>query len=274
MIMNSHKKLWEEFLKDTQKIDLASLSLKDVLNRDIWMDDDKIRPEISVRLVEIAKDFMNNLGLSDIDIKDIVLTGSLANYNWSDYSDLDLHILVDFNDIDENEDLVREFFRGKSGNWNDRHDIKLRGFEVEAYVQDIDESHSSSGVYSLINNTWGVKPQKENPTLDLETTKKKAQRLMDLVDDIERLYNEEKLREAYVSSQLLKEKIRKFRKCGLETQAGAYSPENMAFKVLRRNDYLGKLNDLRNNSYDRLMSIEENIMREWYQYVDKVEKTI
>ena len=97
---------------------------------------------------------------------------------------------------------------------------------------------------------------------------------MDLVDDIEKLYNEEKLREAYVSSQLLKEKIRKFRKCGLETQAGAYSPENMAFKVLRRNDYLGKLNDLRNNSYDRLMSIEENLKREWRQYVDTAKETL
>jgi len=272
--MNSQKKLWEEFLKDTQKIDLASLSLKDTLNRDVWIDDDKVRPEISVRLVEIAKNFMGNLNLSDIDIKDIVLTGSLSNYNWSDYSDLDLHVLVDFNDIDENEDLVREFFRGKSGSWNDRHDIKLRGFEVEIYVQDIDEPHSSTGIHSLLNSAWVVKPQKENPTLDLETTKKKARRLMDLVDDIEKLYNEEKLREAYVSSQLLKEKIRKFRKCGLETQAGAYSPENMAFKVLRRNDYLGKLNDLRNNSYDRLMSIEENLKREWRQYVDTAKETL
>lgn len=274
MTMKLQEKLWQEFLSDNEKMDLSSFKLKPSLNTDVWLNDDKLRPEIAVKLVEIAKNFMKNVGLDDIEIKDIVLTGSLANYNWSQYSDVDLHIMVDFDDIDENEELVREFFRGKSGNWNDRHDIKIRGFEVELYVQDIDEPHVSTGIYSLMNDDWVVKPRKEDPVLDLDTTKKKAQRLIDLIDDIEKLYSEDKLREAYVSAQLMKEKIRKFRKCGLETPAGAYSPENLAFKVLRRNGYLGKLGDLRDNSYDRLMSIEENVKRRWYQYVDEVEKSL
>tara|TARA_R100000005_G_C5001291_1_gene208406 strand:- start:4234 stop:5058 length:825 start_codon:yes stop_codon:yes gene_type:complete len=272
MIMEINKKLWEEFLQDNKKIDLESFKLKDELNRDIWTDDNKIRPEIAVKLIEIAKNFMSNLGLGDIEIKDIVLTGSLSNYNWSQYSDLDLHVMVDFDDLDENEELVREFFRGKSGNWNDRHDIKLRGFEVEIYVQDIDEPHISTGIYSLLEDEWVVKPTKDKPELDLKTTKMKAQNLMDLVDDIERLYRQNKLREAYVSSELLKQKIRKFRQCGLESPAGAYSPENLAFKVLRRNNYLGKLSDLRDNSYDRLMSINENLKRDWQNYLKEVEE--
>jgi predicted nucleotidyltransferase len=274
MTMKLQEKLWQEFLSDNKKIDLSSFELKSSLNKDIWINDNKLRPEIAVKLVEIANNFMKNIGLDDIEIKDIVLTGSLANYNWSQYSDVDLHIMVDFDDIDENEELVREFFRGKSGNWNDRHDIKIRGFEVELYVQDIDEPHVSTGIYSLMNDAWVVKPQKDKPVLDLDTTKKKAQRLIDLIDDIQDLYNKDKLREAYVSSQLMKEKIRKLRKCGLETQAGAYSPENLAFKVLRRNGYLGKLGDLRDNSYDRLMSIEENMRREWHQYLDEAEKSL
>jgi len=274
MTMKIQEKLWQEFLSDNKKIDLSSFSLKSSLNRDIWIDDGKLRPEIAVKLVEIAKNFMKNIGLDDIEIKDIVLTGSLANYNWSEYSDVDLHIMVNFDDIDENDDLVREFFRGKSGNWNDRHDIKLRGFEVELYVQDVDEPHVSTGIYSIVNDSWVVEPQKEKPTLDLDTTKKKAQRLIDLIDDIEALYNEDKLREAYVSSQLMREKIRKLRRCGLDTPAGAYSPENLAFKVLRRNGYLEKLGTLRDSSYDRLMSITENMKREWYQYVDEAEKIL
>ena len=274
MIMEINKKLWEEFLQDNKKIDLDSFKLRDELNRDVWANDDKIRPEIAVKLVEIAKNFMSNLGLGDIEIKDIVLTGSLSNYNWSQYSDLDLHVMVDFDDLDENEELVREFFRGKSGNWNDRHDIKLRGFEVEIYVQDIDEPHVSTGIYSLLKDEWVVKPTKDKPSLDLKTTKMKAQNLMDLVDDIERLYRENKLREAYVSSQLLKQKIRKFRQCGLESPAGAYSPENLAFKVLRRNEYLAKLSDLRDNSYDRLMSIDENLKRDWQNYLKEVDEAL
>ena len=38
------------------------------------------------------------------------LTGSLANYNWSSFSDVDLHIIVDFSQIDENYELVKGFF--------------------------------------------------------------------------------------------------------------------------------------------------------------------
>jgi len=274
MTMEIQEMLWQEFLSDNEKIDLSSFELKSSLNKDVWINDNKLRPEIAVKLVEIAKNFMKNIGLDDIEIKDIVLTGSLANYNWSQHSDVDLHIMVEFDDLDENEELVREFFRGKSGNWNDRHDIKIRGFEVELYVQDIDEPHISTGIYSLMNDDWVIKPEKENPVLDLDTTKKKAQRLIDLIDDIQDLYNKDKLREAYVSSQLMKEKIRKLRKCGLETPAGAYSPENLAFKVLRRNGYLEKLGDLRDNSYDRLMSVTENMKREWHQYMDKVKKSL
>ena len=86
--------LWQEFLQDSKNIDLSSLELKDRLNEDIWLDDGTLKPELSEKLTDIAKVFFNSLKLPDDAIKDIIITGSLANYNWSKYSDIDLQILM------------------------------------------------------------------------------------------------------------------------------------------------------------------------------------
>jgi len=81
---------------------------------------------------------------------------------------------------------------------------------------------------------------------------------MDEIDEIERDFNDEKYEEAFKKTEFLKEKIRNMRKSGLET-GGAFSVENLAFKVLRRNESLKKLNDLKLMSYDKMKSIEEEI---------------
>ena len=74
------------------------------------------------------------------------------------------------------------------------------------------------------------------------------------IKDVHELFKHKKYRDAYKASNKLKEKIRKFRKCGLE-HGGQYSTENLAFKLLRRSDYLGKLSSLKINSYDKMMSM-------------------
>ena len=108
------------------------------------------------------------------EYEDITFTGSLANFNWSKFSDIDLHLLVDFSKVDENTDLVREFFRGKYGIWNKDHDIRIKGFEVEIYVQDSNEAHISTGVYSVLNDEWIVQPVQEEPEIDFENIQMKA----------------------------------------------------------------------------------------------------
>jgi predicted nucleotidyltransferase len=69
----------------------------------------RMKEEIREPMLKIASNFIEGLPF-DVKIEDITLTGSLANYNWSSYSDVDLHIIVDFSKIDENYDLVKGFF--------------------------------------------------------------------------------------------------------------------------------------------------------------------
>jgi hypothetical protein len=268
--LETQSSLWKEFVEDSKSIDLDNFELNDELNPEIWMSENKIRPEVAVKLVEIAKDFLKNIGLEDIDYEDITFTGSLANFNWSKYSDVDLHVLVNFSDFDENVDLVREFFRAKSGLWNKDHDIRIRGFEVEIYGQDSEEPHISTGVYSLLKNEWLVKPTKEPTDINYRCVENKAERLMDMIDQAGEIFYKEEYKESHRFGRKIKEKIKKFRKCGLE-RGGQFSEENIAFKILRRNGYLEKLSNIVTNSYDRLMSLSDNYQKKFDNFIKEEE---
>ena len=142
----------------------------------------------------------------------------------------------------------------KRAAWNNKHNITIHGYEVEIYIQDSGEVHHSTGVYSVLRDGWIVKPEKKRFTIDYENVKIKAAHIMNQIDKIENIYERGNYNEAMQDVDRLKEKIRKFRKCGLE-QGGEYSSENIAFKALRRNGYLKKLSELKAASYDIMRSI-------------------
>ena len=114
-----------KFTDINEVLDPASLEVQEDLDRNVWDPDDRLKPEIAERLIKVAEDFIRELNLEKFNIQDIVLTGSLANYNWSKYSDYDLHIILDFAQIDENIDLVRKFLNAKKSAWNRKHEIYL-----------------------------------------------------------------------------------------------------------------------------------------------------
>ena len=240
-----------------EEIDLSSFEFHDELNKDFWnQEGERLDPEIRQKLIAIANDFWNSLEVGDADYDDITFTGSLAAHNYSQFSDVDLHILVDFSDVDDKIDLVREYFNAMKSIWNRLHDILIKGYEVEIYVQDVNDPHEAQGLYSVLNNEWIKKPVLDKQDFDKDNVKKKAAGLMDQIDRLQPLIDDGKYEEAEKYADKLKEKIRKMRKTGLET-VGAYSVENLAFKVLRRNDYLGKLSDAKREAYDKMQSIKE-----------------
>jgi len=240
-----------------EKIDqqaLKSFEVNDTLEPEVW-EDEKLIVEVREALLKIAKDFLIDLPF-DIDVDDITLTGSLANYNWSKYSDVDLHIVLDFSLVDENEELVAGFFKNLQTNWNNRHDINMKGYEVEIYFQDSREPHLSTGIYSIQNDDWLVKPEREAASIDYANIEKKAEDIVDRIDHIEGMMADEEGDTVLDAIDRLKAKIRNMRKAGLEG-AGQYSVENLAFKVLRRSEELGRLSDLKAKAYDEFMTIQD-----------------
>jgi hypothetical protein len=142
----------------------------------------------------------------------------------------------------------------KRAAWNKKHNIEIYGYEVEIYIQDSNEIHHSTGVYSVLDDIWLVEPHKGEFRIDYDNVRLKAEHIMKQIDKIQVTYDTGNFKETISDVNRLKEKIRKFRKCGLE-HGGEYSSENIAFKALRRNGYLKKLFDLKNNAFDKRMSL-------------------
>jgi len=243
---------------EKESVDLSSFKVKDTLNPKIFNEEDHMYPEVRSRLLMIADDFFETLDIGWVEISDIILTGSLANFNWSKFSDMDLHILLDFGEVDENEELVRSYFNSKKNLWNEKHNITVKGYDVELYVQDEDEPHVASGVYSVLWDKWNVKPEREDFKIDSKKVREKANNIIDTIKHFFELYKGGDYDKLIRSIKNLKEKIKKLRQTGLDRE-GEYSYENIAFKVLRRMEFLDKLSELETLAYDKSLTLDESI---------------
>lgn len=236
---------------------LDSFQLKPSLNPEFW-DREVLKEDIRVQLMKIAQEFFDGLDSPEnLVIKDVIFTGSLANYNWSKFSDVDMHIIVDFSTIDAEEEFIKILFDSYKNLWNKNHNITIKGYDVELYLQDIKETLSANAVYSIKRNKWLLKPEKEKLKINRNIIKKKAVSFFDKLKDIKKIYTDGNYQKALDKSQELKDKIKKYRKSGLES-GGEFSLENLVFKVLRRTPFMEVLNDINSKSYDQIMSIQEN----------------
>ena len=214
---------------------LKEYTLNTTLNPNVWVNG-KIKPKLLNALIKIAQKFYKDLDIT-APLKDIILTGSSANYNWTKYSDIDLHLLIDFSNLND-PDISKKYFDSKKDEFNEKYNLKYKNQPIEVYVQDINQPHAALGIYSLLNQSWIKEPQQEDIDIPDSEIDKKAQPLIDKIDDLinDRSTTIEDIKD-------LKSKIKQFRQTGL-TNNGEYSLENLAFKKLRYNGYLEKLKDL------------------------------
>ena len=254
-------------------MDLSSFIVKNELNPKFWSENNELDDKIRTKLLKIAMDFFDSLELEDVEIDDITLTGSISNYNWSDFSDIDLHILVDFNEINAEKEFLVDYFRAKQSVWNKRHQIMIRGHEVEIYVQDTNEAHAATAVYSILNDDWNIEPTKVSPEIDFKSINTKANFLMADIDKACDMFCDKEYENTIIYVEKMRDKLRKFRKCGLDT-GGEFSVENLAFKVLRRNGYLKKLSDLATKAYDKAMSMDGNYKEHWKRFQEDFQQDV
>lgn len=226
------------------------------LNSKFWHNGE-FDSDVREKLLAIAKDFYEHLKL-DVPVIDVQLTGSLANYNYSKYSDLDVHIIIDFSEINEDTALVKKALDGVRFIWNTRHDIVIKGHDVELYVQDVNEQHTSSGLYSLLNGEWIKKPSFNPPDIDERDIELKYSFYIKEIDKMQEMLADKNLSEEDYHAiekraEKLKDKIMKDRKDGL-AEKGEFSVENLVFKKLRNTDYIEKIIAIAATAYDRSFS--------------------
>lgn len=234
---------------------ILSLKIKETLNPDIWPNG-KLNPEVHKQLIKIADDFIRELAINKDLIDDIIFTGSLANYNWSKFSDIDIHIHLDLERF-KDPIMVREYLNAKRNIWNTKHDIKILGYPVEMYAQDINEKHNSSGIYSLLKNKWLQKPKRDDFKIPKEQLIDTLTKYYKALKSAKESYDNDLFEETINKTERLRDKIQSLRKAGLE-ERGEFSIENISFKILRRTNFIEFLLDLKNKAYDKMMSLSEN----------------
>ena len=226
-----------------------AVKFNDHLNPRLWDDREHLRPEVREHLLEIANDFREFLGVTDLAIQDITISGSNAAYTYTPNSDIDLHLVVDMPD----DPVYRELFDAKKFQYNEQHDIKIGGADVELYVQDADQPHISQGIYSLVNNNWLQVPRRVKSVVDDTSTQDKFEKVG---RQIERAIKSGNLKRM----TRLAEKIKRMRQTGLEAH-GEFGPENLAFKLLRSQGLIKQLYDARNAAKDQEFSLAEKTVK-------------
>jgi hypothetical protein len=226
----------------------GNIAYHETLNTEVWQGTE-LRVDVRYKLLEIAKRFIEYLEVPNFKLEDIILRGSLVNYNYTQYSDFDLHIVTDFAAL--NTDITEAFYLAKKKIWNDDHDITIKGHEVELYVEDLGAKNVSEGTYSVLDAEWIKTPTYNPPTIDDRAVTAKAR---DLIAQINRAVKSGSV----LDLQRLQDKIKIMRQSGLDA-GGEFSTENLAFKIVRNKGYMDKLYKNKNAKFDQELSLDEQI---------------
>ena len=221
------------------------MKFHDTLNDKIWdLNTEDLIPEVKEKLEEIAEAFIEFLEIPTDAVLNKVITGSSASYNYNEFSDLDLHIIVDYDKVHEDCPLVNGYLNSLKKQFNDNHDIFIHGVPVELYAEQKDQGTVHNGLYSL-QTGWIDKPKKIPPTDNDAAVEAKYNEIKELVD---------KCDDSEEAAELL-EKIYNMRKAGL-AEAGEFCTENLTFKKLRNEGCMDKLRQLKKEKIDKQLSLE------------------
>jgi len=207
-----------------------------------------LKEEVRKKLLEIAKEWLKFAEIPNSAVKDIVFTGGNANFNYTDDSDLDVHIILDKSKIPNCSD--EEYFKDKKLIWSLTHDISVYGAEVEIYAQ-LGEVNipKNQGVYSLKTGKWVVKP--ENLELDFEHDDLLKKKIDDAIYQIDHAL--ENTTDTKAAEKLL-EKFQKLRKHAI-AKSGEFTQDNLVFKELRNRGYIDKIREFIVKITDKRLSI-------------------
>jgi len=249
-----------------ENIQEKSIFVDDNLCSDFWDTGNKLKKEIRAHLLKIALDFYSGVKFTHGKkvIKDIYFTGSLAGYNYHEQSDVDIHIVLDYSMLDDNEELLDNYFKFAKSEWNGKHDITIKGRVVEIGIDNVINNNHHDGVYSLIHDKWVKEPTKQaEDAVDGEEIDRYAKKIMGKIDTLMQDYAlsdaEDAASVAYDKAKELKHKIKEMRQKALDSKKELYSVGNLVFKSLRNSGYMEKLSDFMHEMYDKMYIIEHNM---------------
>lgn len=230
------------------RLDNLTVEYHDTLNPILWKGEE-MRLEVRVTLLKSAYAFIEFLELDDLKINGVHFVGSNASFNYTDYSDCDIHIVVDFEESPCGP-IADNFFQTKKALWNKMHEaVKVKGYPVELYVEDVNNPVQAAGVYDLIDGKWLSRPEREEPLFDSSAVLAKVDSLGSDIEAICKSGDKDDIGKMF-------ERLRTMRKSGL-VDAGEFSTENLAFKTLRNLGFISMLADARLKAQDGELTLED-----------------
>jgi hypothetical protein len=227
-----------------------SLQYHNNLNPKLW-DDGQLKPEVRGKLIQFAETWRDFAMIPKEMVQDVVMTGGNANYNYTDQSDIDVHLVVDRDGFGMPRDFIDQFLQDKKILWTMTHpDIKVYGYPLEPYAQDPAESiPMNQGQYSLMNAQWIQMPS----NLNLDFTGNKV--LQDKVDHYKHVVDR-LIRSSASAAALkgIKNKITAARGPAI-AKGGEFSLENLVFKELRNQGYIDKIDMYLKSEQDKALSL-------------------
>jgi len=226
-----------------------TLRSHDKLNPNLWKNE-KLDPEVWRALNRIGKEWQSFANIPDSAIRDVIICGGNANYNYTDQSDIDLHLVVDKEGV-KCDGLVDDYLQSKKQLWALTHDITVKGQPVELYAQDFrDPFRKGQGIYSLKSNRWLQKPTKYKIDRSDPEVVRKTKQYMDSIDHLIDSNSDD-----VASLRKLKNRLKQMRSTAIE-KGGEVAPENLVFKELRNRGYIDKMNDYMKNLEDQSLSLK------------------
>lgn len=219
------------------------------LNPKLW-DDFVLKPEVRAKLLQFAEVWRDYAKIPKSAVKEVILLGGNANYNYTDMSDLDVHLVVDKSLIAKDNPLLDDYLQDKKQMWTMSHKITIFGYGLEPYAQDTSvEYPKQQGVYSLTKDEWIAKPEfVGDDMLKDPYLKKKVKFYMKMIDDMIKGHVD------LDSVKHFKEKLRDMRGVAIK-KGGEFSFENLVFKELRNQGYLDKLSAYQRTEQDQALSL-------------------
>ena len=228
----------------------STLQYHNQLNPKLWTDE-QLNPDVWLALNKIAKEWAKFANIPAKAIKDVILVGGNANYNYTKHSDIDLHLMIDKSKV-RCDGLVDDYLLSKKQLWALTHDITVKGQPVELYGQSSSDSFKEGqGVYSLQSRKWLQQPQRVKFDKDCQAVKDKVYDLSKAINDLIDSKSDD-----IGQFRRLKAKLKGMRSTAIE-KGGEYAPENLAFKELRNRGILDKMNKYLRNLEDQELTLEE-----------------
>lgn len=230
----------------------TTLQYHDKLNPILWYGEE-LDTEVRNHLIKIAEVWRDFAVIPEKTVKDIVMTGGNANFNYTPLSDIDVHLIIDKNEMTDCDSFyIAEYLKDKKTLWTLSHNIQIYGYNVELYAQDISEPGSpDQGVYSLKKMKWIRMPKKEKTNYKDPFLIKKIKSLKHIIDYFIKTKSDD-----VTKIQKFKDKFKDIRSFAVR-RGGEFSLENLAFKELRNSGYLDKLSEYITHLQDTQLSLNK-----------------